>query len=212
MSRSICAPPTRPTVVLLSQLTTCTTISRDAVLQVKHDSRLHGISVNTVLFQAYNRRPSCTSTLSFNQGDLTLASMKPIPNPLSQLLPSSHHLSKCLSTFPSRARVFMPTLSKKPTYPYRSSYVNFSYGSKPPLCALIPGPLYLDTNAGLPLPTMFRVSKMIKKDTRFRVVVTYHVSVLSPHASVLYPVNARALFKSPLKLVSSLQTKQRIIS
>ena len=48
-------------------------ISRDPVLQVKNDSRLHGISVTTVMCQACIMRPSCTSTLSFNQGDLVLS-------------------------------------------------------------------------------------------------------------------------------------------
>ena len=48
-------------------------ISRDPILQVKNDSRTHGISVTKVMCQACLMRPSCTSTLSFNQGDLVLS-------------------------------------------------------------------------------------------------------------------------------------------
>ena len=48
-------------------------ISRDPILQVKNDSRTHGISVSKVICQACLTRPSCTSALSFNQGDLVLS-------------------------------------------------------------------------------------------------------------------------------------------
>ena len=48
-------------------------ISRNPIIQVKNDSRIHGISVTKVMCQACSRRPSCTSTLSFNQGDLVLS-------------------------------------------------------------------------------------------------------------------------------------------
>ena len=48
-------------------------ISRDPILHVKSDSRTHGISVTKVMCQACLMRPSCTSTLSFNQGDLVLS-------------------------------------------------------------------------------------------------------------------------------------------
>ena len=48
-------------------------ISRDPILQVKNDSRTHGISVTKVMCQPCSMRPSCTSTLSFNQGDLVLS-------------------------------------------------------------------------------------------------------------------------------------------
>ena len=48
-------------------------ISRDPILQVKNDSRIHGISVTKVMCQSCLMRPSCTSTLFFNQGDLVLS-------------------------------------------------------------------------------------------------------------------------------------------
>ena len=48
-------------------------ISRDPILQVENDSRTHGISVTKVMCQACLMRPSCTSRLSFNQGDIVLS-------------------------------------------------------------------------------------------------------------------------------------------
>ena len=48
-------------------------ISRDPILPVENDSQTHGISVTKVMCQACLMRPSCTSTLSFNQGDLVLS-------------------------------------------------------------------------------------------------------------------------------------------
>ena len=48
-------------------------ISRDPILQVKNDSQTHGISVTKIMCQACLMRPSCTSKLSFNQGDLVLS-------------------------------------------------------------------------------------------------------------------------------------------
>ena len=41
-------------------------ISRDPILEVKNDSRSHGISVTKVMCQPCLMRPSCTRTLSFN--------------------------------------------------------------------------------------------------------------------------------------------------
>ena len=82
-------------------------ISRDLVLQVKNDSRTHGISVTKVLCQACLMRPSCTSTLCFNQGDLSLSLdmdfCETNPEPLLQLLPSHRFLNKCLNMFPKQA-------------------------------------------------------------------------------------------------------------
>ena len=49
-------------------------ISRDPILQVNNDSRSHGISVTKVKCRACLMRPSCTSTLSFNQGEIVLSS------------------------------------------------------------------------------------------------------------------------------------------
>ena len=48
-------------------------ISRNPNIQMKNDSRLAGFSISTLSCQACLIRPSCTSTLSFNQGDLVLS-------------------------------------------------------------------------------------------------------------------------------------------
>ena len=48
-------------------------ISRNPNIQMKNDSRLAGLSISTLSCQACLIRPSCTSTLSFNQGDLVLS-------------------------------------------------------------------------------------------------------------------------------------------
>ena len=48
-------------------------ISRHPDIQMKNDSRLAGFSISTLSCQACIVRPSCSSTLSFNQGDLVLA-------------------------------------------------------------------------------------------------------------------------------------------
>ena len=47
-------------------------ISREPTLQIKNDSRANGLSISTINCQACVMRPSCTSVISFNQGDLVL--------------------------------------------------------------------------------------------------------------------------------------------
>lgn len=47
-------------------------ISRESVLQVTNNSRIHGIAISTIKCQACIMRPSCSSTLSINQGELVL--------------------------------------------------------------------------------------------------------------------------------------------
>ena len=47
-------------------------ISRASYLQIKNDSRVNGLSISTIDCQAWVMRPSCTSIISFNQGDLVL--------------------------------------------------------------------------------------------------------------------------------------------
>ena len=47
-------------------------VSRHPVLRMKNDSRSAGFSISTLTCQACIIRPICSSTLSFNQGDLVL--------------------------------------------------------------------------------------------------------------------------------------------
>ena len=47
-------------------------VSRHPALRMKNDSRSAGFSISTLTCQACIVRPSCSSTLSFNQGDLVL--------------------------------------------------------------------------------------------------------------------------------------------
>ena len=47
-------------------------VSRHPALRMKNDSRSAGFSISTLNCQACIIRPSCSSTLSFNQGDLVL--------------------------------------------------------------------------------------------------------------------------------------------
>ena len=48
-------------------------ISRDPFIRIKNDSSHHDVSVSTIHCQACVIRPSCSSVLSLNQGDLVLA-------------------------------------------------------------------------------------------------------------------------------------------
>ena len=47
-------------------------VSRHPALRMKNDSRSAGFTISTLTCQACIVRPSCRSTLSFNQGDLAL--------------------------------------------------------------------------------------------------------------------------------------------
>ena len=47
-------------------------ISRDPFLRIKNDSCQHGVSISTIHCHACVIRPSCSSVLSLNQGDLVL--------------------------------------------------------------------------------------------------------------------------------------------
>ena len=47
-------------------------ISRSPTLKFKNDSQIDGLSISTITCQACVIRPSCSSTLSFNQGELVL--------------------------------------------------------------------------------------------------------------------------------------------
>ena len=47
-------------------------VSRHPALRMKNDSRSAGFTISTLFCQACIFRPSCSSTLSFNQGDLVL--------------------------------------------------------------------------------------------------------------------------------------------
>ena len=47
-------------------------VSRHPALRMKNDSRSSGFTISTFTCQACIVRPSCSSTLSFNQGDLVL--------------------------------------------------------------------------------------------------------------------------------------------
>ena len=47
-------------------------VSRHPALRMENDSRSAGFTISTLICQACIVRPSCSSTLSFNQGDLVL--------------------------------------------------------------------------------------------------------------------------------------------
>ena len=47
-------------------------ISRQPTLQIKNDSTVHGLSISSIICQACVMRPSCTSSITFNQGALVL--------------------------------------------------------------------------------------------------------------------------------------------
>ena len=47
-------------------------VSRHPALRMKNDSRSAGFTISTLICQACIVRPSCSSTPSFNQGDLVL--------------------------------------------------------------------------------------------------------------------------------------------
>ena len=102
---------------------------------------------------------------------------------------------------------------------YISGYIVliFSSGSNPPLGARICArSTWMDTNADFRLSPLLRVSVPHKKTyyntqyTRFRVFLTLHVSVPSPHVSVLCPIHAR--LRAPIHVtthVSSLRNKNK---
>ena len=48
-------------------------ISRNPTMDIKNDSRTHGLSLSTIDFQACVLRPSCERTFYINQGDLVLS-------------------------------------------------------------------------------------------------------------------------------------------
>ena len=48
-------------------------ISRNPTMEIKNDSRTHGLSLSTIHCQACVLRPSCESTIDINQGDLVLS-------------------------------------------------------------------------------------------------------------------------------------------
>ena len=48
-------------------------ISRNPTMDIKNDSRTHGLSLSTIDCQACVLRPSCASTIYINQGDLVLS-------------------------------------------------------------------------------------------------------------------------------------------
>ena len=50
----------------------CHVVSRHPALRKKNDSRSAGFAISTLTCQAYIIAPSCSSTLSFKQGDLVL--------------------------------------------------------------------------------------------------------------------------------------------
>ena len=85
-------------------------ISRDPILQVKNHSHNECISVTKVLCQACLTRPSCTSTLSFNQGDLVLSPdmdfCETNPKPFAATLALTHSLEQVFKHVPQTSNLF----------------------------------------------------------------------------------------------------------
>ena len=88
-------------------------ISRHSSLHMKNDSRTAGLSVQTLSCHACIIRPSCTSTLSFNQGDLVLTPdmdyCESQPQPLIasiQLTPSLDQVFRHVPQASSRFHVY----------------------------------------------------------------------------------------------------------
>ena len=71
-------------------------ILRDPILQGKNNSRNHGISVTKARCQAYLMRPTCTSTLSFKQGDLVLSPDMDFCEIKHELIVATVALTPCL--------------------------------------------------------------------------------------------------------------------
>ena len=91
-------------------------ISRHSSLNMKNDSGTAGLSVQTLSCHVYIIHPSCTSTLSFNQGDFVLTSDMDVcegePHPLMSI--HSHSINSffgsslplCSSRIQSFSRLF----------------------------------------------------------------------------------------------------------
>ena len=80
-------------------------ISRAPHLQIKNDSRANGMSMPTINCQACIMRPSCTSIISFNQGDLVLYPdmyfCESNPEPLLASIDLTPSLNKVFSHVPT---------------------------------------------------------------------------------------------------------------
>ena len=88
-------------------------VSRHPALRMKNDSRSAGFSISTLTCQACIIRPSCSSTLSFNQGDLVLTpdmdfrETHPLPPIASiQLTPSLDQVFKHVPSASSQFHVY----------------------------------------------------------------------------------------------------------
>ena len=88
-------------------------VSRHPALRMKNDSRSAGFTISTLACQACIVRPSCSSTLSFNQGDLVLTpdmdfcETHPLPLIASiQLTPSLDQVFKHVPAASSQFHVY----------------------------------------------------------------------------------------------------------
>ena len=88
-------------------------VSRQPGLRMKNDSRSAGFTISTLTCQACIVRPSCSSTLSFNQGDLVLTpdmdfcETHPLPlNASIQLTPSLDQVFKNVPPASSQFHVY----------------------------------------------------------------------------------------------------------
>ena len=88
-------------------------VSRHPALRMKNDSRSAGFTISTLTCQACIVRPSCSSTLSFNQGDLVLkpdmdfCETHPLPLIASiQLTPSLDQVFKHIPPASSQFHVY----------------------------------------------------------------------------------------------------------
>ena len=89
-------------------------VSRHPALRMKNDSRSAGFTISTLTCQACIVRPSCSSTLSFNQGDLFLTpdmdfcETHPLPLIASiQLTPSLDQVFKHVPPASSQFHVYL---------------------------------------------------------------------------------------------------------
>ena len=96
-------------------------VSRHPALRMKNDSRSAGFTISTLTCQACIVRPSCSSTLSFNQGDLVLTpdidfcETHPLPLIASiQLTPSLDQVFKHVPSASSQFHVYSVAGARQP--------------------------------------------------------------------------------------------------
>ena len=91
-------------------------ISRNPTMDIKNDSRTHGLSLLTIDCQACTLRPSCESTIYINQGDLVLSpdmdACKTTPEPYIATIKLAPPLNQVFSKRPIRSTQLSKLLNR----------------------------------------------------------------------------------------------------